>query len=391
LISVAGYVALIAGYYVTEFSQAKTFCNRLPGDAFVLPETFQVIIALSFGLAGIGALLVYANEVGGFEIMVKAVGFFRNQTEAYSDFGFLIKVAPFTCISSYGFWGLFAASTDKARKGLYCIGFVLTFILSLLILYSLGGRVQFSFYLLTFILYASFRRGKLPLPHVFLASLLFVSIVLFGKEITNLNVYVSDDLVEAAWEEVSTDPLSGIRKILLEFSFPFINLANIMEFVPETMGYRWFVDIPLGIAYLLPKPLLGLTLPPTVIMVYDEYVDVPMPIDLLSFGYLSMGVIGTIVVYMCFGFVLYLADLYLPPHGDRTMILFRAAWLLYLSQQVMYGSPHHALVAGFPLLVGTFAVVVSAKMMHLKAISESPPRFCSTSQSMGSALIIHKE
>jgi hypothetical protein len=309
---------------------------------------------------------VYANEIGGFEIMIKAVGFFRNQTEAYSDFGFLIKVAPFTSISSYVFWALFASSKRKSKR-FYCTGFLLTFMSSLLILFSMGGRVQFSFYLLTFVLYASFLRGRLPVPHVLLASVLFALIILFGKEITNLNVYVSDDLLGAALDEVATDPLSGVRKVILEFCFPFVNLANLFEMVPDAMGYRWFEDIPLGIAYLLPKPLLGLTLPPTVIMVYDDYVDVPMPIDLLSFGYVSMGVIGTIVVCLIFGFSLALADHYFPPQGNKTVILFRAAWLLYLAAQIMYGSPQHALVAGFPLLVGTLALLACRKQMPFEA------------------------
>jgi hypothetical protein len=42
-------------------------------------------------------------------------------------------------------------------------------------------------------------------------------------------------------------------------------------------------------------------------------------------------------------------------------MLLRAAWLLYLSSQVMYGNPHHALVAGFPLLVSTVVIVLCMK------------------------------
>ncbi|PWT76530.1 MAG: hypothetical protein C5B60_04045 [Chloroflexi bacterium] len=366
LLSIAGYVAIVAGYYATEYGPVgKTFRDRLANKAWFIPETLKVIIALFFGVVGIVSLFIYANEVGGFAIMVQAVGFFRNQTEAYSNFGFLIKVAPFTSVSSYVFWDLFASSRDNLRKVLYCIGFWLMFMSSLLILYSLGGRVQFVFYILTFVLYVSFQRGKLPVPQAFLAALLFVVVILFGKEVTNLNVYVSEDLVGNAWEEFSTEPLSGIRKILLEFSLPFVTLANIIELVPNEMSYRWFADIPLGVAYLLPKPLLGLNLPPTVTMVYDDEMDAPIPIDLLSFGYTSMGVIGTIIVCLVFGLLLCLADLYFPPVGNKTVVLLRAAWLLYLSAQVMYGSPQHALVAGFPLLVGTFAIVLSGKYRML--------------------------
>ena len=366
LLSVAGYLAIVAGYYATEHGPVgKTLQERLKHSAWFVPETLQVLSALSFGLIGIASLLMYANAVGGFAVMLQAVGFFRNQTDPYSDLGFLIKVAPFTSVSSYVFWDLCTSSTSNLKKGVYGIGFWLMFMSSLLILYSLGGRMQFVFYFLVFVIYASFRHGRLPMGYALFGGILFVVIVLFGKEVISLNVYVSDDLVGSAWEEISADPLIGLRKLLLEFSFPFISLANIQEFVPTEIGYRWFTDIPLGVAYLLPKPLLGLTLPPTVTMVYDEYMDVPMPIDLLSFGYTSMGILGTILVCLMYGSVLCMADCYFPSHGNRVMLLLRAAWLLYLSAQVMYGSPHHALVAGFPLLVGTLVIVLCGRYTRL--------------------------
>jgi len=119
---------------------------------------------------------------------------------------------------------------------------------------------------------------------------------------------------------------------------------------------------------LLPKPLLGLTLPPTISMVYEDYINAPIPIDLLSFGYASIGVIGTIIVSLCYGMVLSLADSYFPTHGNRTLVLLRAAWLLYLSQQVMYGNPQHAAVAGFPLIIGTCVIVLCGRYRPLMRI-----------------------
>jgi hypothetical protein len=318
----------------------------------------KTLIASVLGLLGLLSLFIYANEVGGFAIMVQAVGFFRNQTEAYSDLGFFIKIAPFTSLSSYLFFDLRTSSPRSLKKVTYSIAFVVMFVASLLILYSMGGRVQFVFYLLTFVLYASFRRGTLPISHVLVAVVVFMVIILFGKEIINYNVYVSDDLVGTAWEELSTDPFIGIRKLLLEFAFPYISLSNLIQMVPENLAYRCFIDIPLGVAYLLPKPLLGLSLPPTITMIYDEEIDAPIPIDLLSFGYTSLGAIGSVLVCLAFGIALCLADALFPAQEHRLLALLRAAWLLYLSAQVMYGTPHHALVAGFPLLIGTCLIIL---------------------------------
>jgi hypothetical protein len=320
----------------------------------------QVLIGSAFGLIGVISYIIYAQEVGGFMIVIQAVGFFRSQTEPYSDFGFLIKVAPFTTVSSYMFWDLFVSSSHLLRKTAYCVVFALMFLWSLVILYSLGVRMQFIFYLLSFVLYVCFRRGGVSVKGMFIAGVLFTAVSLFGKDITSL-YFMEEGSLEKTWEEVTTDPFAGMKKILLEFSFPFVNLANIVELVPGEVNYRWFLDLPLAAAYMLPKPLLGLSLPPTVTMIYDEYIDHPIPIDLLSFGYASVGMIGMVLVYFTYGSILYLADWYFPPSGNRLSVLLRAAWLLYLSSQVMYGNPHHALVTGFPLLVATVIIVLCGR------------------------------
>jgi len=373
LLTLIGYLSILAGYYATSYTRLNKrfrYQSEQKNSSLVIPRSIHVTLAIGFALIGLGSLAIYVNEIGGLEVLVRAVGLFRNQKEAYSNFGFLIKVAPFTSISSYLFWDLFATSKWGVHKTLYGLGFSLTFLSAVLGLYGIGGRVQFVFYLFSFVLYASFRRGKIPLLHLLGGGSLFVIVMLFGKELINLNVYVTDDLIGDAWEEISTDPFAGLRKILLEFVFPFVSLANVVQLVPNELGYRWFFDLPLGIAYLLPKPLLGLTLPPTVSMVHEESINAPIPIDLLSFGYTSIGVMGPLLVSMLYGMVLSLADSYFPAQGNRTLVLLRAAWLLYLSQQVMYGNPQHAAVAGFPLIIGTFVIVFSGR--HIPATKIQP-------------------
>src|SRR4029078_4781783 len=302
LLSIIGYLAIIAGYHAADDKAARHLGTQF--KTWIIPETLKVVIASTFGVLGLVSLFIYAGEVGGFAIMVQAVGFFRNQTEAYSDLGFFIKIAPFTSLSSYLFWDLLASTTRTLGKEAFSFCFVVTFVSSLLILYSMGVRVQFVFYLLTFVLYASVRRGRLPLPHVFTATVVFMLVILFGKEIINYNVYLSDDIIGTAWEDISTDPFVGVRKLLIEFAFPYVSLSYLVQMVPDNISYRWFIDIPLGVAYLLPKPLLGLDLPATITMIYDEQLNVPIPIDLLSFGYTSLGVIGTILVCLVFGVLL---------------------------------------------------------------------------------------
>lgn len=359
-LAILGYIAILLGYYAfLSTGLREKVRSGLADMPISISESVQIGLAFGFGLIGILSLLIYVNEVGGFAIMVQAVGFFRSQTEPFSEFGFVIKVAPLTTVSSYLLFGLFTSTKNKAKRVIYLVSFVLMFLSSLLILYVLGGRVQFAFYLLVFMLYSSFLKGRISLGFSLLAAVAIAGVFLFGKDI--ITGYAKEDALVSKWDEILSDPFVAVRYLLIEFSFPFVTLANLLDAVPGDIRYQWFVDVPLGVAYLLPKPLLGLDLPPTVTMIYDEYIDHPIPIDLLSFGYVNMDVFGILLVCLAFGFLLSFADCCIPSRENRTAILLRAAWILYLSSQVMYGSPHHALVTGFPLIVGTVALALFAK------------------------------
>jgi hypothetical protein len=209
------------------------------------------------------------------------------------------------------------------------------------------------FYVLTFLLGEAIYRGK-PLRFRTTAVsfiVLILPIVLFGK--AAIRLFSDDFVVDAMVGDFVEAPANALRLVVLEFSFPWVNLANFIALTPEPIPFRWFVDIPIGLAYLLPKPLLGIQLPLTINQIYDSVIEAPVPVDLASFGYVSAGVGGVLIVAVCYGLVLRIAEETFPYRASRIWCLMRAAWIFQLGAQVMYGSPYHFLLTAFTLLAST--------------------------------------
>jgi oligosaccharide repeat unit polymerase len=318
------------------------------------------IVAVSLLAIALAAVAIFVNERGGIVIAVTEAAVFKTSEAPLSDLAFSIKLSPFATVSSFAFLHLYGTAKGSIARMFYGSQFLIALLVALLGLYLLGGRVSLITYILTFLLGEFIYRKKRV--HIGAAALILfavvVPVVLFGKSALRL---FSDDF---SWQDVVGEfldsPATIVRLFVLEFSLPWVNVSNFLVFAPDQLTFRWFFDIPLAFAYLSPKLLLGIQLPPTINEIYDQYIDAPIPVDLASFGYISAGVAGVVLVAIGYGLVLRYAENAFADRRMRIWCLMRAAWILLLGAQVMYGSPYHFLTGGFTLLVSTALLVLAA-------------------------------
>jgi hypothetical protein len=83
-----------------------------------------------------------------------------------------------------------------------------------------------------------------------------------------------------------------------------------------------------------------------------------IPVDIVSLGYFSAGVVGVVVVAWGFGWLLSAFERALPPGRDPLPAVFRASWMFFLAFRVMYADPQHATSSGFYLLLTTGLLVL---------------------------------
>jgi hypothetical protein len=123
---------------------------------------------------------------------------------------------------------------------------------------------------------------------------------------------------------------------------------------------RWFYDLPLAVAYLVPKRLLGLSLDPNITVLSSTSLGATagVPVDLVSFGYYSAGLVGAMVVVFGFGCILAIFEVLARRSQDRLGATLRAAWLMFLPFRLVYGDPVLYIIPGFWLIVTTGLVVL---------------------------------
>jgi len=366
LISIFGYLSLIFGYFVVGLLGGKVAsAPSEPGGRMVAVKLRATREKRSFAigiiLGGIGAcaLVIYAYSIGGFDVMILQAAAFRlDNPPVVTPYAFLKNVAPFVLISSYVFFGLMRSSSDEFIKRYSKYMFIVMFVMSFVILFHQSGRLNLIAYLFIFPLSMMILKDEINKKNLVVGVCFFVFLTLFGKEL--FHFFINPDSIVNKVDSVSSSPLDALNKLLLEFSFPYVVLAKAIETVPADLDYRWFIDVPLAFAYLLPQRLLGLeNLPPTVTMVNVELLNAPIPVDLLSFAYYSMGLPGVFIVCSLFGYCMKLLNQSFPPNEDAVAAIFRAAWIMFFTFNVMYGNPHHALNNGFPLILGTILLLLA--------------------------------
>jgi hypothetical protein len=226
-------------------------------------------------------------------------------------------------------------------------------------------------FLVTFPLAKVIRTGRLRARLVIAATAFILVLLLFGKQLVESGL--SGSALSARVENVGRNATSGIRLIAIEFAFPVATLANATREVPGEVEFRWFYDLPLAVAYLVPQRLLGVEHPPTVSMVNTARFGATgaVPVDLLSFGYFSAGVPGVVLLMLVVGTVLVFFERILPPSPDPTDCILRAAWILFAAVRVMYGDPQLVWSGGLHLILMALVFVAISLVLHGRTLRGS--------------------
>lgn len=358
--ALAGYLLLFFGYsgsgaivssICNGLSRARTVSDIDTSRTYSQKSLF--ICGTLLGLVGGASLLIYARELGGFIELIRLAGPMRSDNPpVITPYAFLKNISPLLLSSSFFYYALWKDFKKHHRTWLYCSLFFVTFLLSLVQLFHMAGRLGFVSYLITFPLVSMMIRGHLKIRPLIFGLGLAVFVILFGKQFAH--IIIDPEAVSRKIVLLGSENFSVLVSILSEFAFPLASIANTVCFaVPYEVPYHLFVDFPLAIAYLIPKRIFHVNLPETADSFNFAQFNGPMPIDLISFGYYSGGVIGVVLLLLLFGATLRMADRLFSGRNETIIEVFRVAWMLFLGFRIMYGGPVISLKIGFYLVIGT--------------------------------------
>jgi len=351
LLGLVGYAVMLGGYWLVRPRGLRPEpTSRLVSSGYLWVS--------SCGLAAVGtmALVVYAKSVGGFAFfLAEGLSFRGDNPPVVSRWAFLSNVAPLVIggmLMSFALRQYYTSGARRRAATLLCVGL---YAASLAILFHQAGRAAFVAFLITLPLIGVVQQGNLRIRHVLLGIAVFAALILFGKSFFAL---ARDPGVFLQGGLRGIEVTGAIRAIVWEFSFPIVTLANVIRSVPSELGVRWFYDIPLALAYLVPQRLTGIIHEPTITMVNTALFGLQggIPVDLLSFGYYSMVLPGALATAAVMGALLGCGERLFPASPDPLRAGLRVSWILLLGFRIMYADPQLFWRLGLNLVIMTGVV-----------------------------------
>lgn len=266
--------------------------------------------ALSLGVLclvlGLLSQFLIIDSLGGIMTTIKMGDVLRafgadNNNYIPSNRLFALTLMPIVLAASY----LFMYAQRIEKKLIVSILLTLSILSSLLYFLINAGRIAVLIFILPFFLDYAFRKTKHPF--IYMAVISLISIALLGL-LDDLFFYLSYDYVKESNS-------SGIISIINEFSFPYLNLINIVD-MNEIYGLRWGVDFVTWIINIVPSNILslaGLSKLETGYHLVTEYYlgsnpSGGIPTDLITLIMRQFSLLGVVIIPIILGRIVKIID-----------------------------------------------------------------------------------
>jgi hypothetical protein len=370
LLVLGAYVCIYLGYAISR-GQPRLVLS-------VSAKTYLIVGSI-FTIGGLIAFLAFLQIVGGPVTAFQKAWYLRQGTPddlPFSQFAFVKRLSFFVVPGS-----VFLLQGASRRLSYWPIA-ALAVASALVILTFMNGRLQLAIYVAPILLVMlTFRNGVTP--RTVLARLCVACLMLGVIAGTKTLMQTSAAFVDAPAIAAAGSPPSAnepvhrasalayhlpqkVVSVGLEFAFPFCNLLSVLTSPPEP---RWFMDLVLPIFHLIPKRIVPIAdyLPARLYelntMTQVGAVTWGIPVDLICFGYFSLGAFGVLVVSFGFGWLARRVEMMMPGgnYGDD---VFRLSLMFLIASLVMYGDPNWLVIEQFHWL---FAVLLYTLLTGTKS------------------------
>jgi len=303
---------------------------------------------------------VYVKGYGGVSNLLEFAPFIRSGRfdliAVSNPWTFLERFGSFSFFSSFVFFGLLLYNVRNKKFNLSTlIGFIISFALSLTILYIRRGRLSLVSYLIVFPIGFSLFRYKISFKTILILIILGIIAVFILIPQTNLILKRGTEVTDIS------------QFYAREMSFPYVSFFAEMD----SGEYRFMKDVFLTPIYILPdrilKGLLEIKTASDINTVRimgatkGEYSSVTseIPVDILTFAFMQGGIFGLFAVGFLWGIFLLFIDSYISflPSGVKE-ILYAFSIINVSILTIPYGDSRHFLLENIFFVVGIIAFYV---------------------------------
>lgn len=314
--------------------------------------------------AGVVFQSLYVSVYGGFLAVLDYSAAIRSGiTQVHNPLSFLQPFGGLALFSSIGFFGL----CIRHRRIGNVVGFLVSFLFSLYLLYSWLGRIGFLIYLSTFLLGLTMARNPSPMRLIIGGGGGMVLVIFAAYRIS-------------AWLGINSSP-SFPAFAAKELSFPFASFfAQLHE---ERHLFEMFQDFIYTPLYFLPSSWWSGSFE-TVGQINtrlimgaakgEEGVTGAIPVDMLTLGLMQASFAGILMVGMMFGVLLRILQRLIDGLAHPGI---RAMFQSYLAIKiavfaVFYSEPYQFIVGNFALILAGVIIWICLRMPRITLLRSYP-------------------
>lgn len=340
-----GYLLFSMGYRLINFKKKELF---IPNSAQNKKLINASIILLFFGVS---SFLIYLSSLGSIVqgyLSNNRMLFEDDKVEITSNVSYLRMFSKLIISSTYLLWGLSKDNkNNKTVKALLYIGIFS----SISYLFYSSGRLSIIMFFFTFLLAEFIRINKISFPKIGLITSFAIFVTLFGKSLFRIFIY--DNSLERSFERMaeSSSSLTPLFDFLGEFSFPLYGFSNAIETNSEWLLFK---DAIFWFTYIFPASLFptieNTSLQNTRNLIGNYVTSANYPSDILTYGYLNMGIFGVIITPILFGIICKWVDSFKRKGYSNVSTIFTIAFAFSISFRVLYFDAKHFFKGSFYLL-----------------------------------------
>lgn len=350
-------IVIICYYFANKFQliqKLKFNSEKMYGK---VQDNHFFKVALILYIIGGTSLLLYVRALGGYNEFMRLGELIRNDGSASSTpLAFLKHFTSLLYLSTFLFYS-FIKKTKGTKKFLTLCLFLTSAIGGTIVAIQNSGRLTLLIFIITLPIAYMVKKNKIQLKTVLIGGLLFSVITIFGNELLSKNDQVVFERPQTAFETTT--------KVIEEFSFPYNNIANIMTVYPYVYEFRGgFSDVANAFLEYIPSSLINLgfdkqTASQMNTTLYNTYGQIP--VDIVTFGYMSFGVAGVMIVAVIFGMLLRFLESLFYYKGDFISCILYVCLMFQTTFAVMYGDPHQIIMGFFRYIIALFLIFVFVK------------------------------
>ncbi|MCU9816213.1 O-antigen polymerase [Paraclostridium sp. AKS73] len=364
LLCALGYICIVAGFYYKNLVYFMLNKKNIKIDSekyYSIDEKVVAISAIITFIISTASLCIYTIKLGGISNTLESAELYR-MYGADQISGSFIKVFFPLIIASCNLY--YILKIDNKSKNSYKIMFIITAIISLYYLLINAGRMPVFLFLATFIVFKILKDNKsryiVPILIIGIIGVKYLDVLFgylaYGSSFTGIKIVENKTLIDS------------VKDFAIEFSFPYINVFNVVKFAEGS--FRFFIDYIMSVIQFLPDLIffkLGFGSPVMLheINTANHQVNAGIPVDVISYGYYQIGIIGLIIHTFLFGVISRFLNNLSTRKGNYIYIFLRAKLLILWGFNVMYSDIDTFIRGKLDLIIFIFIVLVFSKQYRL--------------------------